>query len=874
MKIPFNLLNNKKEPTQNNVVQGSIDNPVIEGNPNYQNTDPLSSFGMGINSIKDIIAPPSIEVDFSHIKIGEKFYRTYFALAYPRYVVPNWLSPLITFEHSIDISMFYYPINAAAVLSKLRNKIAEMEASTNNLMESGKVMDPNLKVALADAKDLQENLAKGAERYFHFALYVTVRANSQNELEDISKNLESTMGAMSLIIKPATLQMEEGFLSTLPAASDNLYYTHNMDTTSIATTFPFVSSELTSDRGVLYGINKANKSLVVFDRFELENANSVIFAKSGAGKSYLVKLEALRSLMLGTQIIIVDPESEYETLCKSLNGVYITFSQDGASKINPFDLSGVYEEGEDELRFKILSLHGLFKVMLGEDGGISSMENAILDKALILTYRDKGITFDPDTQTRQPPLLEDLYKILLSMEEAEAHSMAQRLEKYVKGSASGIFDQQTNVNLDNDFVVFSLRDLSDELRPVSMYLMLDFIWTRVKKELRRRIFIIDEAWLLMKYPDSAEFVYAVAKRARKYYLGLTTISQDVDDFLTSDYGKAVVTNSSIQILLRQSPTAMDHLAEVFYLSAGEKNLLLSADVGEGIFFVGANHVAIQILSSEYENTLITTNPEEILKMRENKSSLDRIVPNTVDIKNSTLHTEEKTNQPVQSEEKETPSDTGKESLNNNDLFNEVNGNPSNTEASSPAPKSVDADLTSSATGNAANQSDVKIENSDLQMEGNSPLPGSDPSMNSNIDLGGNPPMDNVPSDRVINSQVAQDTNSDITEGINNQDFVSEKTSEVPFVTDSNPSLNQTIPNTQQEEVSPVYTNNQDVEVQKNDNSKSEEESPSVNLTTGNANQGAVSSNTQDQTVSTSFDNLDPNLGSTYSFSQFPKDQAK
>jgi hypothetical protein len=644
MNLPFKKQQNNKNnppvtPNQGVTPQpGNIQTPYTQGGwtqdmgslDDQTAQDPLIEFGKGINSIKDIIAPASIEVDFSHIKIGEKYYKTYFAIAYPRYVVPNWLSPLITFEHSIDISMFYYPISSNTVLVQLRRKIAEMEATTNTMIDSGKVLDPNLKVALEDAKQLQDDLAKGSERYFHFALYVSIRADTLEELNDISKNLEATLGAMSLIIKPATLQMEEGFKSTLPEGSDKMYYTHNMDTTSIATTFPFVSSELTSDRGVLYGINKANKSLVVFDRFDLENANSVIFAKSGAGKSFLVKLEALRSLMLGTQIIIIDPEREYETLCKAMNGSYISFSQDGDSKINPFDLSGVYEEGEDELRFKILSLHGLFKVMLGgEEGGLTNMENAILDKALILTYRDKGITFDPSTQVKDPPLMEDLYKILLSMEEEEAHSLAQRLEKFVKGSASGIFDQHTNVDINNQFMVFSIRDLSDELRPIAMFLMLDFIWTRVKKELKRRLFIIDEAWILMQYPDSAQFVYAVSKRARKYYLGLTTVSQDVDDFLSNDYGKAVVTNSSIQILLRQSPTAIDHLSDVFYLSAGEKNLLLSAEIGEGIFFVGANHVAIQIYSSEYEYKLITTNPEEILKMRAEGASLDRIVPNTV-----------------------------------------------------------------------------------------------------------------------------------------------------------------------------------------------------------------------------------------------------
>ena len=642
MKIPFfSRQSNKNVSSSDSGVENSNSVPSKSTGSEQGTTSNTNSafevFGMGINSIKDIIAPPSIEVDFSNIKIGDKFFRTYFALAYPRYVTPNWLSPLITFEHSIDISMFYYPIDAKEVLGQLRKKIAELEATTNTMIESGRVLDPTIKVTLEDAKNLQDNLAKGAERYFHFALYVTVRADTLEELDDISKNLESTLGAMSLIIKPTTLQMEGGFQSTLPEGYDKLYYTHNMDTTSIATTFPFVSSELTSDRGVLYGINKANKSLVVFDRFDLENANSVVFAKSGSGKSYLVKLEALRSLMLGTQIIIIDPENEYETLCKALNGLYISFTQDGRDKINPFDLSGVYEEGEDELRFKILSLHGLFKVMLGNEGGLSSIEDAILDKALILTYRDKGITFDPDTQVKDPPLMEDLYKVLQSMEEPEAHELATRLEKYIKGSASGIFDTHTTVNLDNDFTVFSIRDLSDELRPIAMFLMLDFIWTRVKKDLRKRIFIIDEAWILMQYPDSAQFVYAVAKRARKYYLGLTTVSQDVDDFLSNDYGKAVVTNSSIQILLRQSPSAIDRLSEVFFLSEGEKSLLLSAEIGEGIFFVGANHVAIQVLSSEYEHKLITTNPEEILKMRENPeaSSLDRIVPNTVTNGNST-----------------------------------------------------------------------------------------------------------------------------------------------------------------------------------------------------------------------------------------------
>lgn len=569
----------------------------------------VQQFAQGLVDVKDIIAPSAIEVDFNHMVIGGKFFRSFFTVDYPPYVGPNWLSPLITFEYPVNISTFYYPRETGEILRSLKRKIAEMQATLSLQADSGQQPDPVLRKQLSDALDLQEQLAAGNEKYFQYALYLTIYADSLQELEKVSNNLESTMAAMGVTIKVGTLQQEETFQSTLPYGLDKIDQWRNMDTTSLASTFPFVSAELTMEKGVLYGVNLHNRSLVIFDRFSLPNANSVVFATSGAGKSFAVKLEALRSLMLGAEVIIVDPEKEYEKLAVTIGGEYISFSQDGAQKLNPFELTGLYTEDEDELRFKIQSVAGLVRLMLG--GVLQPEEAAILDRALILTYKEKGITPDPKTHQNQPPLLEDLYKILNSMAENEAHNMALRLEKFVRGSGAGIFDQRSNVDLKNAFTVFSIRDLTDELRPLAMYTMLDFIWTKIKRDRKRRLLIIDEAWLMMQYEDAAKFVYSIAKRARKYGLGLTVISQDVEDFLGSTYGKAVVSNSSMQVLLKQAPNSLERLQQVFNLTDGERQFLLSAGVGEGIFFAGKNHVAIQILASENEYNIINTNPTEL-----------------------------------------------------------------------------------------------------------------------------------------------------------------------------------------------------------------------------------------------------------------------
>lgn len=623
-------MDNVDQPKKKNIFQSTIGSVkgVIKPSKTDANNPKLSAeqqailreqkiierFSQGLVDVKDIIAPSAIEVNFNNLIIGNKYFRSYFAVGFPNVVTPNWLEPIINFEYPIDLSTFYYPFETGEILKILKRKIAEFQATINIEVDAGRQGDPVVKKQLEDALNLQDQLAAGNEKFFQYAMYCTVHADTMEELDRISKNLEATMATIGVTIKVATLQQEECFQSAVPYGWDKIKMTRNLDTTAIATTFPFVSSDLTMEKGVLYGINLHNSSLVIFDRFSLPNANSVVLATSGAGKSYAVKLEAVRSLMLGIDIIIIDPEKEFDRLCAAVGGDYISFSQDAGQKLNPFELSGVYSQDEDELRFKILSVSGLVKIMLG--GTVTAEEAAILDRALILTYKEKGITPDPATHSNEPPLLEDLYKILNAMAEEEAHSMARRLERYLRGSAAGVFDQKTSVNIHNTFTVFSIRDLSEDLRPMAMYVMLDFIWTKIKRDRRKRLLIIDEAWLMMQYPDAARFVFSIAKRARKYGLGLTTVTQDVDDFLDSSYGRAIVNNSSMQILLKQSPAAVDKIQKVFYLTEGEKQFLMSAGIGQGLFFAGPNHVAMQVVASEQEHKLITTNPTEIMEMQQ------------------------------------------------------------------------------------------------------------------------------------------------------------------------------------------------------------------------------------------------------------------
>lgn len=560
-------------------------------------------------NIQDIIAPPSIEVDFSHLKIGSTYFRTIFIAGYPRYVSANWLSPLINFDHSIDVSMFIYPVEVKGTLEQLRRRIAEMEAEISADIERGRIPQASTQAQLEDANSLQEQLVKGIERFFQFSLYITISADSKKELDTVTSQVQSLLGSLIIVSKIASYSQVEAFKSTLPYCKDKLLITRNMDTTALSTTFPFTSSELTDNKGVLFGINEHNESLVIFDRFSMENANMLILATSGAGKSYAVKIEIMRSLMFGTHVIIIDPENEYEMLCKAVGGNYVAFNVSSNHKINPFQLADPDNSSEDEMGYKYLYLNSLLKIMLGS---MSADEDAILNQALVLAYQQKGITQDPLTHTKEPPRMEDLYKALIGMEEPEAISLSRRLEKYVKGALKGIFDQQSNVSIDSPITVFTLRELADEIRPIVMFMILDYIWTQIRKELKRRLLVVDEAWYLMRHEDSAKVLQGLVKRARKYYLGVSIISQNADDFLGSPYGKAIVTNSAIQFLMKQSPAAIDEVAQVFYLSQGERSLLLSANVGEGLFFAGQNHIALRVVGSPDEHALATSKPQDIL----------------------------------------------------------------------------------------------------------------------------------------------------------------------------------------------------------------------------------------------------------------------
>ena len=563
-------------------------------------------------SIQDVLAPSAIEVDFSFIKIDDNYIRTLFVTGYPRYVSANWLAPLINFNHSLDISMYVYPSDSKDTLDNLRRRLAEMEAEINTDIERGRIPQAATEAALEDAKSLQEQLVKGAERFFQFSLYISISAESEKELNTVTSQVQSMLASLLIISKIASLSMEDAFKTTLPYCKDKLMITRNMDTTALSTTFPFTSSELSDNQGILYGINAHNDSLVIFDRFSLENANMLVLATAGAGKSYAVKLEILRSLMFDTQIIILDPENEYEMVTKAVGGNYISFSANSPHKINPFQIARPAESTEDEMGYKYLFLMSLLKIMIGE---MSPMEEATMNRALVLTYRQKNITEDPATHTQEPPRMEDLYRAIIGMEDATAKTLAARLERYVMGSIKGTFDQQSNINIDAPVTVFSMRDLADEIRPIVMFMILDFVWTEIRKNLRKRMLIVDEAWYLMRYEDSAKILQGFVKRARKYYLGVTVISQNVDDFLASPYGKAIITNSALKLLLKQSSAAINQIAEVFYLSQGEKQLLVSAGVGEGIFFAGQNHVALRVISSPDEHALSTTKPSEVLEAR-------------------------------------------------------------------------------------------------------------------------------------------------------------------------------------------------------------------------------------------------------------------
>lgn len=601
-----------------------------------------AAFQRGITALRDFIAPASLEFFSTHFQIGTRLARTYYVFGYPRQVYTGWLSPIINMDEIMDVSLFVYNVESQVVMENLRKKVSQLEAGIQIDAEKGRVRDPSKQAAILDAEEIRNKLQVGEERFFRFGFYFTIYGANLDELEFVAHKVESTLGQQLVFSKPATSQQEQGLNSTIPQFSDQLQIRRNFSTGALSTTFPFTSADLTQENGILYGINMHNSGLVIFDRFSLENGNSVVFAKSGAGKSFTVKLEALRSMMFGTEIFIIDPENEYQRMSEAVGGAYVRLSLNSATRLNPFDLPRVVDtsEADDALRSNLITLHGLLRLMMGGAqtqmmGGsaaaipaLSPTEEADLDAALIETYAKAGITNDPLTHTAQPPTINDLYDTLLHMG-GSGPQLAQRLRKYTSGTFAGIFSQQSNIDINNQLVVFNVRDLEDELRPVAMYIVLNYIWNKTKADQRRRMLIVDEAWQLMRYEDSANFLFSLAKRARKYNLGITTISQDVEDFMGSRMGRAIVANASMQILLKQSTTAVDVLADVFKLTSEEKKRLSQFPVGQGLFFAGQNHVHIQVTASPTETSLITTNPEQVQQL----ASTEPLVPGTIDVQN-------------------------------------------------------------------------------------------------------------------------------------------------------------------------------------------------------------------------------------------------
>lgn len=568
--------------------------------------------------LKDIIAPSALKVGPRELNLGDKFVRTFFVISYPRFLNESWFAPIINLDKVFDVSIFIHPIDTVLALRQFQKKVAEVQSQINERESKGMVRDPMLDTAYQDLENLRDSLQQAQEKLFEVGLYISIYGENEGELDKIESEIKSILESKLVYVKPALFQQEQGFKSVIPIATDLLDVHSRLNSSPLSSLFPFISFDLTSDKGVLFGINRHNSSLILFDRFSLENYNSITFAKSGSGKSYATKLEILRSLMFETEVIVIDPEREYEYLAEAVGGRYFKISLNSEHHINPFDLPipGPDESSASVLRSNIINLIGLFRLMMG---GLTPEEDAIVDSAITETYALKDITADSDFRNIEPPLMSDFELVLSGMEGGE--SLVQRLTKYTRGSWAGFINRPTNIDINKKLIVFSLRDMEDELKPIAMYIITHYIWNAIRKELKRRLLVIDEAWWMMKSPDTASFLLSLAKRGRKYYLGLATITQDVDDFLKSPYGLPIITNSSIQLLLKQSPTSIDKLQKTFNLTDEEKYLLLESGVGEGIFFAGLKHVAIKIIASYTEDQIITSDPSQVLSIQQAKRDL-------------------------------------------------------------------------------------------------------------------------------------------------------------------------------------------------------------------------------------------------------------
>lgn len=595
-----------------------------ETNPSILTVRPEEIYESATLELQDIIAPSALKIEPRSINLGDKIARTFFIISYPRFLTDNWFSPIINLDKIFDVSIFVHPVDTSLALRQFQKKVAEVQSQITTRESKGMVRDPMLDTAYQDLEELRDNLIQAQEKMFDVSVYITIYADTELELYKIENEIKSILESKLVYIKPALFQQDDGFKSVVPTATDILNIHQKLNSEPLSSIFPFISFDLTSDRGILYGINRHNSSLVIFDRFSLENYNSVTFAKSGSGKSYATKLEILRSLMFDVDVIVIDPEREYEFLAEAVGGRYFNISLSSDHHINPFDLPIPREDEtpEDVLRSNIITLVGLFRLMLG---GLTPEEDSLVDRAISETYAIKDITPESDFSNIEPPLLSDFEMVLSGMEGSD--SVVQRLVKYTRGSWSTFINKPSNVDINKKFVVFSVRDMEDELKPIAMYIVTHYIWNTIRKNLKKRILVVDEAWWMMKSEDTASFLYSLAKRGRKYYLGLATITQDAADFMKSPYGVPIITNSSIQLLLKQSPSTIDALQKTFNLTDEEKYLLLESGVGEGIFFAGMKHVAIKIVSSYTEDQIITSDPSQILSIKKSKEDFERNIEN-------------------------------------------------------------------------------------------------------------------------------------------------------------------------------------------------------------------------------------------------------
>jgi len=572
-------------------------------------------------NLTDVIAPSAVQISPRTINISGTSARTYYAVSYPRYLNDGWIEPVLNLAKEIDVSIFIHPVDTADSLKKFQKKVAEVQSQISIKEERGEVRDPQLEASWRNLEQLRDKLMQAEEKLFDVGFYISIYGPDETAISKIENDIKSMLDSRLITMKPALFQQEQGIKSVLPLNDDLLQVHSKFNSSPLSSFFPFTSFDLTSDTGILYGINRHNSSLILFDRYSLTNYNSVTFATSGAGKSYGLKLEILRSLMFGTEVIVLDPEREYEYLAEATGGRFFNISLSSDHHVNPFDLPppDSDEDPRDVLRSHIIELIGLFRLMFG---GLTPEEETILDLAIQETYALKDITGDVDFADMEPPLLSDFEMVLAGMD--GSGSLISRLTKYTSGTWSGFMNQPTNVDINQKFVVFSLRDMEDELKTIAMYIITNFIWGSVRRRLAKRLMVIDEAWWMMKSEDTASFLFSLAKRGRKYYLGIATITQDVDDFLRSPYGVPMITNSSIQLLMKQSPTAIDNIQKTFNLTDEEKFLLLESNVGEGIFFAGLKHVAIKIIASYTEDQIITSDPSQLLEIKKARAELEAL----------------------------------------------------------------------------------------------------------------------------------------------------------------------------------------------------------------------------------------------------------